>query len=88
MSDDVSSQVAPAVQGGKLYTIALDGFEPHSRIADTAGKARWADFCCAREAGYFQGRDGFREYLSRVVTLHHGNAPSPTLQGTGASPNA
>ena len=56
----------------KRYLIQLDGFDTHERVAETAAKARYADFCAAKDAGYFTGRHGFRDYLARVYTLHLG----------------
>lgn len=72
----------------KIYVIQLDGFEPHEYWAEAPGKARWTDFGHAREAGYFKGRDGFRDYLSRAWTLHLGPAPDldPRTPKYGVAP--
>jgi len=35
-------------------------------LAPTAAKARWATFRVARDAGYYEGRDGFSRFLSDV----------------------
>lgn len=60
----------------KRYIIGVTGFDTHERIAETAAKARYADFKAAREAGYFTGRHGFRDYLASVYTLHLGPLPA------------
>jgi hypothetical protein len=65
----------------RRYLINIDGFEPHERCAATASKARYEDFKAARDAGYFAGPSGFREYLARAYTRHLGpvtfNAQAP-----------
>lgn len=54
------------------YSIHLDGFEPHTRVARSASAAKYADWKTASEVGYFAGRDGFKRYLEQCYVLHLG----------------
>lgn len=70
----------------RRYVITVEGFEPHTRIAETAGKAKYADFKAYRAAGYgdrYDSRNAFRDYLQRAHVLHLGPARLSPDGGVG-----
>ncbi len=53
----------------RRFMVSPYGFDAHLVEAQNAAKAKYIDFKAAREAGYFQGRDGFWRYLVNGVTV-------------------
>lgn len=52
----------------RLYRCSCDGFVDMEIQALTAGGAKFEVFRRAREGGYFNSRDGFRDFLNRGWT--------------------
>lgn len=55
----------------KRYSITVEGFGPKPFLGATASVARYKAFKALRSAGY---RYTFRDFLSKVNTLHFGAA--------------
>lgn len=49
--------------GKQYWLIPVDGFDPQVAVGETERAARWAVFKAGKEAGYFDGKDGFRRFL-------------------------
>lgn len=47
----------------RYWRIPVRGFDDQIAVGETAGKARYAVFQSGRDAGYFDGPDGFRRFL-------------------------
>lgn len=57
----------------KRYSITVDGFDPCTVVAKSAGAARYQCYRGWRDAGY-GARSSFADFLRRTTTLHHGRA--------------
>jgi hypothetical protein len=44
--------------------VPVDGFDAQVAVGENAAKARFAVFAAGRDAGYFEGKDGFRDFLA------------------------
>lgn len=60
---------APTEAPRRRFRVSLDGYADHVVTAQTLAKAKYADWCAAKEAGIFTGRDGFRRYLCAASFL-------------------
>ena len=47
----------------QFWLIPVDGFDAQVAVGETERAARWAVFSAGKEAGYFDGKDGFRRFL-------------------------
>ncbi len=48
----------------QFWLVPVSGFDDLVAVGETAAKARYAVFKAAREAGYFAGPFGFRDFLT------------------------
>ena len=57
----------------RRYIVSIDGVGEAEFAAPTPGKARYAAWLAARDAGYLR-HQSFRDFLGRCYTLHLGLA--------------
>ena len=48
----------------QFWLVPVYGFDDQVAVGETAAKARYAVFQAARDAGYFSGPFGFRDFLT------------------------
>lgn len=60
--------------GGRHWIVEPYGFGAHVVAAPTRDAARYRSFRAAKEAGYFQGRDGFRRFVVNGATVREASA--------------
>jgi hypothetical protein len=50
----------------KFWNVPIYGYDDIVAVALKPSKARWAVFLQGKEAGYYDGRDGFSRFLTDV----------------------
>lgn len=50
--------------GLQYWLVPVDGFDAQVAVGETASIARHAVYAAGKEAGYFSGKHGFRDFLA------------------------
>jgi len=50
----------------RYWLVPVSGYDDMVALATTRDRARFSVFRAGKEAGYFDGRDGFSRFLARV----------------------
>jgi hypothetical protein len=78
MADTVKLTDREAERPMRRYSVTIDGFDPVTYIARSAGAARYRCWKAWTDAGYGRGWT-FRDFVKNATTLHHGPAGRTAL---------
>lgn len=73
-------------QAVKFWNVPVYGYDDIVALAATSGKARWRVFLLGKDAGHFNGRDGFSRFLTDVGRIREISAQEARRQIGGHSP--